>query len=1101
MIDRELELARIVDALSAALVGTPRAVLVGGEAGVGKSRLVAEAIGRGRSDGWLVMRGSCLALGRDIPYLPFVEMLRTLTRELPAADAARILGPAGQDLARLLPELPRVRPDPQPARNETTAHDPTALGAVRAGHDATALEAERSRHDATALEAERAGIARLRLFDGLLRVAERLAADRPLVAVVEDLQWADEASLALLAYLQHGLRSGPVVLVLTFRTDEVTGPGLDLLADLERDERVDRIELAGLDAEHTGRQMAAILGRRLSKTAVLRSHRLSGGNPFFTEELIASDRGLTSLETSAGPGHWQAMTPRLRDLMRARADELTPDALAIARVASTASRAVDASVLSEVAGVPIERTEAALRAAIEAHILVAVSEPQAAGFRFRHELMRAFVASEILPSESARYHARMADLLETTASVSRHPGELAYHRDAAGDAPRALEAHLGAALASEVAFAWEAAHHHYGRALELWEGVRAPDRPADGTFGADRILVEGRAADAAARSGDLDRAVELARSVLATTDVEHAELRAAMRSSLRWFLWLAGRTVEAVAEAERAIDAVTSAAGLPGAERWRSNALAHLSGLLLLTGDVRRARQRAEEAFRAAESAGAREEMALATGVLSWCHIHAGNLDDGLDLIASVLAAAIREQPPHIMGVALAYGQLARALELAGQVDKAVDVAGDGIAWCVEHGLGSTFGQALAADRSRGLYHLGRWDQAESAATAALDGGPPGPGTLALVSTLALLGAARGDGDVVAESLARAQGVGRLEAAQEPLGWLRAAAAEHALTRSDAAGALDVLGYLDRVGIPGRRADDLDGGAALPSAALPSAARPSAALPSADASRARRLALAARAVAERAELERAGAVPRDERIERAAASIRADLRRAERHPAILAGWRADLLCAAAELERAGRPGTRQEAARWRRAASASAELRRPYAEAYARFRLASSLVAARGDRDEATGEARRCLDLATGLGAHALLAEAEQLVRRARLPIASGPFTGAATAEAAATAASASSIPFDLTERELDVVALVAAGDTNREIGEKLFISPKTASVHVSNILGKMGVRSRVEAATLALRLGLVGDPDARVLLHVLPELEAPGRVASHEQE
>jgi DNA-binding CsgD family transcriptional regulator len=915
------------------------------------------------------------------------------------------------------------------------------------------------------------GLARLRLFDGLLRIAERLAADGPFVAVIEDLQWADDASLALLSYLRHNLRRGPILLVLTARTDEVTGQGLVFLADLERDERMERIELAGLGIEDTVQQLAAILGRRPERPLVAGIQALSGGNPFFAEELLAAGQeGSSGWDGTVSGG---GFSPRLRDVLRARTERLPDIGRTVLRAASTTDRVVEGQMLARISGLDVAAVEEGLRSALEAQLLVRVSAASVSGYRFRHELVRTFVASELQPTESARLHAGFATALIAISGPWRSPGELAYHWDAAGDEPRAFAAHVEAGLDAEAACAFEVAQAHFERAFELWE--RVPD--ADDRTSLDRLHLIQRAADAAARAGHLDRAIELARLVLAAGGHDEADLHAYMGSALRWYLWMEGRIDEAIAEAERAVAELGTEPVLPGltaaeSGRWRANALGHLAGLRMIHGDLAVARRDATEALRVAEAVGAAAEAALGRGVLGWCLIHAGEVDEGIGQIRAVWQAARDLGKSHLAGTALAYGQLARALELVGRAEEAVVVASEGVEWSTGHGLGSTFGAALDAVRARALYHLGRWREASEVVAAGLDGGAVGPGRFGLHVADALLGAAQGREEAVGDRLPLASAgptsLADTTGADDPAGWLVAALCERALWGSEPAAALDRLGatlLADDAADREREARGRDGRGREGHVRAPAAEG------TFDASRPRQLALTARAFADvRLRDRAAGTTP----TSRDTASIRLvgkELRRLERRGALADAWRHDLACARAELQRAHGTDPGKEAELWKRAAEAASGLRRPYVEAYACWRRAEALIAHRGERSAASAEVRRGLELASDLGAGPLLRELELLARRARLAIAKGSAGPAERADVERGPA----VPFGLTERELEVLVLLTAGDTNREIGEKLFISPKTASVHVSNILGKMGVDGRVEAAGLALRLGLAG--------------------------
>jgi DNA-binding NarL/FixJ family response regulator len=318
----------------------------------------------------------------------------------------------------------------------------------------------------------------------------------------------------------------------------------------------------------------------------------------------------------------------------------------------------------------------------------------------------------------------------------------------------------------------------------------------------------------------------------------------------------------------------------------------------------------------------------------------------------------------------------------------------------------------------------------------------------------ALVGAATDDDTALDEAMLAARGEAGRPMLDDPRGWLIAAAAERALWRGDLDAALDWLdGGRDRVTVQRMSAS----GSWAPTS-----------IPSADASLPRRLALRARAIADVRILDRLAGRATGEDAGSAEA-VAAEIRRMERHRGISRAARAELACARAELARGVRMRPSAEARAWERAVTVAAQEQRPYAEAYARWRLAEAALAAHADRARATAEMARGMALAAALGASSLRRELELLARRARLTVV-GPTIGA-TKEAGGQSPS----PFALTERELEVIGLLAVGATNREIGARLFISPRTASVHVSNILAKLGASNRTEAAALAHRLGIDG--------------------------
>ena len=1004
MVGREAESERVDRALASVADGQAPVVVVSGEAGMGKTRLIDESLARA-GDGIRVLRTECLALGSRIPYLPFAEFLRSLARQVPRHTLANILGPARDDLVSFLPELGAA----------------TGTGA------------------GTKTVRRRGGgeLDRLRLYESFLLVAERTASDQPTVFVLEDLQWIDRASLELLAFLAHGLRQGSAsTLVVSVRPEQIEDRDdvLLFLADLSRSRLAERIELRPLSLESTGRLIATILDEPAPVELVRRIYTLSDGNPLFAEELLAA---------APADGNGLTVPPKLRDLLSARLAQVPEEVLSVLRVAA-AGRTIDDQLLSRVSGLAEDHVQRALRAALDEYILVRTTDPVRPTYRFRHEMMRSLVASRLLPSEAATIHARFAKALAEQPPERQNATEIADHWDAAGETEQALVAHLLAGDRATHTFAYGEARDHYERALELWSQIpRAED-----VTGRTLAAVMDKAAWTSARGGDFEHAIELTRSVMRSRDEIDVETYELARSSLRWYLRESGDIATGLAEA-RAV--VTDDAPMP--DRWRANALAHLAGLLLYDRQTTEAAELARQARDAAVAAGASEERIMAEGVLGWCLLLEGEVDAGLDALRSVLEAtnAIDGRTlegRYPVGPALAYAHLSAALELVGRFDEAHDVAIAGAEVAARQGVARTFGSTLHANAARALYRLGRWDEAEGIASAAIAGGAFGSGRAGLLAVRASIAIGRGDTETARRSLQ--DGDERIDA-KTPLDarrWMAAAHAELALWEGRAMEALEHLTIL---------ADDPEGG----SIATPSG--PPAIL---DASIPQLLTLGARACADLTLEERAAGTTNGFAA-LAGKQVRAALDRVRRRKALATAWAGDLATARAELERAeGDAASRVR--RWRTAVANVAG--RPYASAYADWRLAEAELARRGGREAAAPVIERALGVVTTLGARPLEEELRSLARRARLAITT-------EAEKPAVAASLDEHPFGLTPRELEVLGLLADGLDNREIAEQLFISPKTASVHVSNIYGKLGVESRVAAATTAHSLGLGGPP------------------------
>ena len=516
-VGRGAESARLAAASDRAAAGTPTVVMVGGEAGVGKSRLVRELVAGSRAAGATVLAGGCVELGGEgLPFAPVVAALRMLARGLGGARlATAVPEPARSELARLLPEL-----GPPPAGGAAGGRTP--VGQPPAGGPQSPLPDP--------------GSAQRRLFELLLGLLERLAARRPTILVVEDLHWADRSTRDLLAYLVRNLRHGRLLLLLTYRSDELhrRHPLRPLLAELERDRRVDRLELGRFDLDEVAAQLTGILGVAPATRLVEGVHARSGGNAFFVEELAAA----------VSPGG-AAASGGLRDTLLARIEALPESTRTLLRVVAAAAGRVEHELLAEVTGLPEPELLAGLRAAVSARVLLVDAHDGTYGFR--HALVKEAVDGGLLPGERPRLHGRLAVALSARGAGLRQahaglPGvdpalaaELAWHWYAAHDLARALPAAVEAGLAAERSYAFAEAQHHFERALELWELV--PAAP-----GLDRVALLGRAAEAAANAGGTERAISLVRGALAEVDPAGDPLRAGLLTRrLAQYLRIAGR--------------------------------------------------------------------------------------------------------------------------------------------------------------------------------------------------------------------------------------------------------------------------------------------------------------------------------------------------------------------------------------------------------------------------------------------------------------------------------------------------------------------------------------------------------------------------------
>ncbi|HEY6707260.1 MAG TPA: AAA family ATPase [Actinomycetota bacterium] len=450
-VGRTEELARLAAAGDRAAGGTPTTVLVGGEAGVGKTRLVGEVVAGARAAGATVLAGGCVELGGEgVPFAPLIEALRGFVRDLDEPGLAWLLpGHARSELARLLPELAPVA--------GPGGTDPGSVGPALSTTPGPWSEQGR-------------------LFELFLGLLERLGEERPAVLVVEDLHWADRSTRDLLAFLVRNLRHGRLLLLLTYRSDELhrRHPLRPFLAELDRGRRVERLELARFGPAEVAAQLAGIQGAPVPAELAERIHARSGGNAFFVEELAAA----------ATDGE---LPPSLRDTLLARIELLAEPAQRVLGVAAAAGARVDHDLLAEVADLPEPDLLSALREAVSAQVLLVDAGDGTYGFR--HALVKEAVYGELLPGERTRVHARFAGALAAR-DIAGDPGpaaELAWHWYAAHDLERALPAAVAAGLAAERAYAFAEAQRQFERALELWDRTGGPEGSGEPRGGPRRI--------------------------------------------------------------------------------------------------------------------------------------------------------------------------------------------------------------------------------------------------------------------------------------------------------------------------------------------------------------------------------------------------------------------------------------------------------------------------------------------------------------------------------------------------------------------------------------------------------------------------------------
>jgi ATP/maltotriose-dependent transcriptional regulator MalT len=969
LIGRDAELAALHDAVSSARSGRARIVLLAGDAGIGKTRLITQVCARARHEGLGTAVGGCIQLGESsIAFAPLVEALRDLRRQLGAEVISELLGPAAAEIGVLFGE-----------------GEPSASGSGRGA-----------------------------LFEHLLGFLVRLGARQPTLLVFEDMHWADASTRDLVAFLGRNLREAAVAVVLSYRTDELhrRHPLRGLLSDLERDPQVDRIPVGGLRRPELVALLTEISDTPATSRVVDDLLLRTEGNPLYVEELVAASLG----------GNLPAT---LSEAILARVSELPAPTPMVLHQAAVLGQSVDDELLAEVTSQSPGQIADALRAAVERQLLV-VDE---SGCRFRHALIREALYDDLLPGERERLHIAAAGALQAPGQRARIEDHvrwtlLAYHADAAHDLPLAFHASVRAGIESERKHALADAAARYERAMQLWDQVPEPAAAA-GMTRAELIM---RAAKATQYSSHSLRDVALVEHALAALQADASpEQRALFFERLGRINWIHHRGPQAVAAYEQAVALLADRP--PSWEQ--AFTLATLGQSLMLRDHMRQAETVLRRAIAVSQlvGAGATEGHALCS--LGPTLVTLGRVTEGLDAMRR--AHDLSRAHGTTDDVCRYYNNLVHNLNMSGQYEEAQRVAVEGIAYAASTGHLHHYGEALTGNHIMALVLSGRWQQAAEV-KAAFELQVPGPDAYLETFWVNLL-----------------LGQGRYEQAEEVVSRLLDATA----------GADDVqLGaaVLLHAGELAALQGQWDTARQLLADGLRIAA----------ATEDQYYASRGYAVALQAEADRVEATgPRNDAIagihETADRLIEQARHVAEAAEAMLPETQAWLATAQAHHLRVR---GRDDAQDWDAVAENWDRIGQPYRAAYARYRQADAVLRHRGDRGQAAVAARAALTVADRLEAQPLATDIRQLAQRARLDLA--PVSSEIPPQRASE--------LNVTPREAEVLGQLAIGRTNRQIAETLFISEKTASVHVTNLLRKLGVTNRVEAARIAQRAGLTDN-------------------------
>jgi DNA-binding NarL/FixJ family response regulator len=967
LVGRESELARLAGAAGIPS-GTGGIVVVAGDAGIGKSRLLAQLEADATDAGWISLVGHCVGqAGSALPYLPFIEALG-------AADTA-------------LPEVV----------DAVVAAHPSLL------HLMSWRSADGTQSGSATGEVTNPGL----IAEGVHACLSAIAARRPTLLLIEDAHWADHSSRDLLTLLFTRGFAGPIAVVVTYRSDDLhrRHPLYETLVVWSRLAQVGRIELGRLPDEAMRRLVAGLDGAPSKPEAVAALAARAEGNAFFAEELVAN--------AAAG----RALGEDLSRLLRLRVEQLDDPTQRALRAMAVFGRQVGHELLCRVLDLTPEALDDVLHPAVDNHTIEPVTPD---GYAFRHALVAESVNDAVLPGERRRLHRAYAAVLAAQPRLGP-ASELARHSAGAGDLPTAIDAGRRAA---EEALRMGGPHE----SLQIYDSVLTwmdEDHP-------DRDEVVLRAALAATAAGDLLRASSLLKDRLdhpgrAQSRLARAELLAAYAQESR----VIDLPVDGLALTREAVGLLPPDRGAP----HTGVLTAHIQALVD-AGKYAEASVVADEVLGVAERAGqgsvTTEIRTIMTGVIR-AEQDVGAVETHLLAVASDLTGS---GDPIQMRV---LHQLAALAHHRGNLRLALQRYDEGAAlgrrlerpwapWALECRL---LGGLVA-------YELGEWDSALERLQPQESIPQPGDALFTAARLLVLAGRGHALDAAALDQLRR---------------WWPVDSLTIVLT---VMGGVDALGYCGRVG----PAVDLaqDAVAALDRVWAPGyqgvvrlaalvAGQVAGRLSHADPdSRGRLLAVTGELTGRAdAALAAASAVPGSRWSSPGSESQAWAVRLAAEN--LRLRW----------LTGTDPPDLGELTAAWEHSVRAFEEYGHVYETARSRARLAAVRHAA-GD-PSAAQVATAAREAAQRLGAAPLLTELDAIA----------PAPGRA-----AHAPSNGDGMAGLTTREVEVLRLVALGRSNGQIGKALFISTKTVSVHVSNILAKLDASSRGEAAAIARQRGLL---------------------------
>jgi DNA-binding CsgD family transcriptional regulator/tetratricopeptide (TPR) repeat protein len=976
LIGRQRELQVLEACLASARSGQATVALIRGESGIGKSRLAGSLIELARRSEVLVVQGHCTPVsGGELPFGPFVEMLSQIAAAPGILD--KVAGTTWELLRAVL----------------------TVSGS------------------SSGVASPDVGLERSRLFTRVLWVLHHLGERQPVMAVVEDIHWADSSSLDLLNYLARTAGQERLLLVLACRDEALAlNPNTRrAVGDLSGADVSREIHLGPL----TGNQIRHLLATsnvQLPPTQHDKVIGLCDGNPFIALQLAAHDR----LE--------DAHTDALHQALLGPVDDIPDDARLALHVAAVLGQYIPHEVLEKAIESIGGNVAANLRLLAERGVLIAEGER----YVFRHAILRESVVTEMLPSEQTAAHRAAVQGIRLSRRDELPAGraQLAHHLLAAGEYTAALPVVMSAAGYARGVYAFAEARRQFSVAREvLWDHIDDPEEMTGLSY--QDLLC--REAEMARWAGQSSGAAELLRRGISMAPVAGLD-RARLEHELGEALWAAGDPAASLAAYERSAAVLETG---PGDPALRAKVLAALARGLVVTGRYERGQAAAERAITLAGESGATRDKLQARITLAVVIARQGDLESGAAQLRSCLSEALAADA--FEAVVRCFGNLAFLHTTAGRLGEVVKIGAEGARTCKRFGPLLLVAPTLVENWVHALVATGRWNEAEELAHDLQQQWAAEGMALSLYIQLAHIAAARGDGASLERQMSIIEQFARPD---DPyaLHDVTNARVENLLWQGDA----DEASRIARESLD-HLADQQDVGLVVSMCSL-----------------------ALRAHAD-VVTSRADRVIRESAIGETAHLLSTAQNAARSDTGALS--HAYLLLCEAEAARAS---MRQSADPWMEVATEWELLQCPYRAAYAQWRQAEQLFGSRA-RTQGTRALAAALQTATTLGCVPLGNSLRTLARYAGVSIdALGGGPAEVETPPAASPRVSTQLPVPLTPRERDVLLMLTRGYSNQQIARRLFITESTVSVHVSHIIAKLGVSNRLQAAAAAHRLNLL---------------------------